>query len=160
MADENKPTVDETPISPSRPYPERKNSLEKLLTNRPSPDELKQKNILPNSSAAPAIQAQQKELDKHMRADSLNEKIAHRPSPDELRQKNILPDTSAAPALQAQQKELQKHMRADSLNEKIAHRPSPEELIKEGVLQDDPRSPEEKYAEAIEDEYAKREGGA
>jgi hypothetical protein len=51
-------------------------------------------------------------------------------------------------------------MRADSLNEKIAHRPSPEELIKEGVLQEDPRSPDEKYDEAIEEEYAKREGGA
>jgi hypothetical protein len=42
MADENQPAIDETPISPSRPYPERKNSLEKHLTNRPSPDELKQ----------------------------------------------------------------------------------------------------------------------
>lgn len=51
-------------------------------------------------------------------------------------------------------------MRADTLNEKISHRPSPDELIKEGVLRDDPRSPEEKYAEAIEEEYAKREGGA
>lgn len=51
-------------------------------------------------------------------------------------------------------------MRADSLNEKILHRPSPEELIQEGVLKEDPRSPEEKYAEAIEEEYAKREGGA
>jgi hypothetical protein len=51
-------------------------------------------------------------------------------------------------------------MRQDSLNEKIAHRPSPEELIKEGLLHEDPRSPDEKYAEAIEDEYAKREGGA
>jgi hypothetical protein len=56
--------------------------------------------------------------------------------------------------------QLEKHMRQDSLNEKIAHRPSPEELIKEGLLREDPRSPEEKYAEAIEDEYAKREGGA
>ncbi|KAB5566972.1 hypothetical protein GE09DRAFT_751490 [Coniochaeta sp. 2T2.1] len=118
MADsnENQPSIDETPISPSRPYPERKNSLEKHLHNRPSPDELRQKNILPNSSAAPALQAHQKELDLHMRADSLNEKIAHRPSPDEL--------------------------------------------VKEGVLKADPRSPEEKYDEAIEDEYAKREGGA
>jgi hypothetical protein len=56
--------------------------------------------------------------------------------------------------------QLEKHMRADSLNEKIAHRPSPEVLIKEGVLHEDPRSPEDKYAEAIEEEYAKREGGA
>lgn len=53
-------------------------------------------------------------------------------------------------------------MRADSLNEKIAHRPSPDELIKKGVLgaDEDPRSPDEKYQEAIEEEYAKREGGA
>lgn len=48
-------------------------------------------------------------------------------------------------------------MRADTLNDKIAHRPSPEEMVKKGVLEDDPRSPDEKYAEAIEDEYAKRE---
>lgn len=53
-------------------------------------------------------------------------------------------------------------MRVDSLNEKIAKRPSPDELIKKGVLaaDEDPRSPSEKYQEAIEDEYAKREGGA
>lgn len=51
-------------------------------------------------------------------------------------------------------------MRADSLNEKISHRPAPEKLIQEGVLHEDPRSPEEKYEEAIEEEYAKREGGA
>jgi len=51
-------------------------------------------------------------------------------------------------------------MRQDSLNEKIAHRPSPDDLLKKDILHDDPRSPEEKYAEAIEDEYAKREGGA
>ena len=51
-------------------------------------------------------------------------------------------------------------MRADSLNDKISHRPSPEKLVKEGVLHEDPRSADDKYAEAIEDEYAKREGGA
>lgn len=94
---------------------------------------------------------------------------------------NILPNSHAAPSLQEKQKEvcilspctrtwitvlirprlqLQKHMRADSLNDKISHRPTPEKLLKEGVLHDDPRSPDEKYAEAIEEEYAKREGGA
>jgi len=94
---------------------------------------------------------------------------------------NILPASTAAPGIQAQQREvsgvleakgqlgltpgscshqLAKHMRADSLNEKIAHRPAPEEVIEKHILHDDPRSPEEKYAEAIEDEYAKREGGA
>ncbi|KAM7220812.1 hypothetical protein V8F06_003881 [Rhypophila decipiens] len=108
--------VDETPISPSRPNPGRKNSLEQHLM--------------------------------------------HRPERHELVEKNILPASNAAPGLQAHQKELEKHMRADSLNEKIAHRPSPEALLKEGVLHEDPRSAEEKYAEAMEEEYAKREGGA
>ncbi|KAH8881658.1 hypothetical protein GQ53DRAFT_467864 [Thozetella sp. PMI_491] len=118
MADENqsKPPVDESPISPSRPNAARKNSLEQHLM--------------------------------------------HRPDRQELVEKNILPKSTAAPGLQAQQKELEKNMRADTLNEKISHRPSPEALLKDGVLHEDPRSPEEKYAEAIEDEYAKREGGA
>ena len=47
-------------------------------------------------------------------------------------------------------------MRADALNEKIAHRPSPEELKKKGLLDDD----EMTYEEKMEEEYAKREGGA
>jgi RPEL repeat len=53
-------------------------------------------------------------------------------------------------------------MRADSLNEKIAHRPTAETLIKEGVLYEDPTSPsnDKLYEERIEEEYAKREGGA
>jgi hypothetical protein len=51
-------------------------------------------------------------------------------------------------------------MRADSLNEKISHRPKPEDLIKEGILNEDPTSPDKQYEERIEEEYAKREGGA
>lgn len=51
-------------------------------------------------------------------------------------------------------------MRVDSLNEKILHRPSPEELVKQGVLHEDPTSPDGTYEEKMEDEYAKREGGA
>ncbi|KAI0121158.1 hypothetical protein BJ170DRAFT_148143 [Xylariales sp. AK1849] len=117
MASDSRPqTVDETPISPSRPDHGRKNSLENHL--------------------------------------------AHRPDRSELIEKNILPASTAAPGLQEKQKELEKHMRADSLNDKIANRPPPEKLVEEGVLREDPRSPEDKYAEAIEDEYAKREGGA
>jgi len=118
MADHGDPAapIDETPISLSRPNPGRKNSLEHHLS--------------------------------------------HRPERQELVDKNILPDSTAAPGLQAHQKELARHMRADSLNEKIAHRPSPEALLKEGVIHEDPRSAEDKYAEAIEEEYAKREGGA
>jgi hypothetical protein len=82
---------------------------------------------------------------------------------------NILPTSTAAPGIQANARELEKHMRADSLNEKISHRPKPEELIKEGILQEDPTSPDKEtaqaandklYEERIEEEYAKREGGA
>jgi hypothetical protein len=62
-------------------------------------------------------------------------------------------------------------MRADSLNEKISHRPKPEDLIKEGILTEDPteisdadkekeKEAERLYEERIEEEYAKREGGA
>ncbi|KAI0876970.1 hypothetical protein GGS24DRAFT_498409 [Hypoxylon argillaceum] len=91
---------------------------------------------------------------------SLEQHLKQRPDRSELVDKNILPDSTAAPGLQEKQKELAKHMRADSLNEKISHRPSPDQLLKNGVLHDDPRSAEEKYAEAIEEEYAKREGGA
>ncbi|KAI1309931.1 hypothetical protein F5Y03DRAFT_347889 [Xylaria venustula] len=91
---------------------------------------------------------------------SLEQHLKGRPDRSELVDKNILPESNAAPSLQEKQKELAKHMRADSLNDKISHRPSPEQLLENGVLHDDPRSPDEKYAEAIEDEYAKREGGA
>ncbi|PSR88808.1 hypothetical protein BD289DRAFT_366669 [Coniella lustricola] len=96
------------------------------------------------------------------RRNSLEKHLAHRPERAELIEKNILPASNAAPGLQAQQKELEMRMRADSLNEKIAKRPSPDELIQKGVLsaEEDPRSPDEKYQEAIEEEYAKREGGA
>ncbi|KAK4187818.1 hypothetical protein QBC35DRAFT_220639 [Podospora australis] len=112
----NEGNVDKTPISPSRPNVERKNSLEHHL--------------------------------------------AHRPERQELVDRNILPASTAAPGIQAQQRELEKHMRADSLNEKIAHRPAPETVLEKHILHEDPRSPEDKYAEAIEEEYAKREGGA
>ncbi|KAI1375487.1 RPEL repeat protein [Hypoxylon crocopeplum] len=94
------------------------------------------------------------------RRNSLEQHLQHRPDRSELVEKNILPASNAAPSLQEKQKELEKHMRADSLNEKISHRPAPEKLIQDGLLHEDPRSPEEKYEEAIEDEYAKREGGA
>ncbi|KAJ6443080.1 RPEL repeat protein [Purpureocillium lavendulum] len=113
---ENAAPVDETPISPIRPDNVRKNSLENHLM--------------------------------------------HRPNRAELVEKNILPESSAAPGLLAHQKELQRNMLEDKLNDKISHRPDPEALVKGGVLHEDPRSAEEKYEEAIEEEYAKREGGA
>ena len=47
-------------------------------------------NILPNSTAAPALQGHQKELEKHMRADSLEHKLQNRPKPEELVKEGIL----------------------------------------------------------------------
>ena len=47
-------------------------------------------NILPDSTAAPGILAQQKSLDRHMRADSLEQKLQARPKPDELVKEGIL----------------------------------------------------------------------
>ncbi|KAI2604322.1 uncharacterized protein GGS25DRAFT_507736 [Hypoxylon fragiforme] len=94
------------------------------------------------------------------RRNSLEQHLQHRPDRSELVEKNILPASNAAPGLQEKQRELERHMRADSLNDKISHRPAPEKLIQNGVLHEDPRSPEQKYEDAIEEEYAKREGGA
>jgi hypothetical protein len=47
-------------------------------------------NILSPTSTAPALQAQQKALERHMRADSLEHKLQQRPKPDELVKDGIL----------------------------------------------------------------------
>lgn len=47
-------------------------------------------NILPVSNAAPALQGQQRELEKHMRADSLEQKLQQRPRLEELVKEGIL----------------------------------------------------------------------
>jgi hypothetical protein len=45
--------VDESPISPTRAGPERRNSLEKRLAQRPDVQDLKNRNILLDTNAAP-----------------------------------------------------------------------------------------------------------
>lgn len=50
-------------------------------------------NILPSVNAAPAIQAQARELQKHMRADSLEQRIQHRPQPEMLIAQGILEES-------------------------------------------------------------------
>ncbi|KAL2757018.1 hypothetical protein ACRALDRAFT_1062654 [Sodiomyces alcalophilus JCM 7366] len=83
--------VDEAPISPTdSSAPARRNSIEYHLLHRPAREELIQKNILPESAAAPSLLAQQKDLAKHMRADSLSDKISHRPPPETLLEKGVL----------------------------------------------------------------------
>lgn len=49
-----------------------------------------QRNILPSSTAAPALQEKQRELEHHMRADSLEKGLQSRPNPNELVKKGIL----------------------------------------------------------------------
>ena len=47
--------VDETPISPVRGPLDRRNSLEKHLTNRPEAQDLKNRHILLDTTAAPYV---------------------------------------------------------------------------------------------------------
>ncbi|CAK7245780.1 MAG: Peptidyl-prolyl cis-trans isomerase fpr2 [Sporothrix thermara] len=85
--------VDKSPISPAHPDSQvRRNSLEHYLQNRPHREELVQ-----NSTAAPGLQAQQKQLEKSMRVDSLNDKISNRPSPEELIKKGVLDEDPRSP---------------------------------------------------------------
>ncbi|KAI4735273.1 hypothetical protein E4T50_14217 [Aureobasidium sp. EXF-12298] len=128
MSNEMPPTTT-SPISL-----ERRNSLEKAIQNRPEAHELREKHIL-LSNAAPALHAQQQELQRHRITDSLNKAIASRPDKDELVERNILPDSTAAPALQSHQRELAAAMRRDSIEKHLQTRPSPAELIKEGILE-------------------------
>lgn len=65
-------------------------NLKKGLEKRPDKESLVERNILPDSTAAPALQEKQKELEKHMRADSLEKGLQNRPSPDELVKEGIL----------------------------------------------------------------------
>jgi hypothetical protein len=65
-------------------------NLKKGLAHRPERDDLVQRNILPQSTAAPALQGHQKELDLHMRADSLEKGLQSRPDPEILVKKGIL----------------------------------------------------------------------
>jgi len=46
--------------------------------------------ILPAINAAPALQANARQLEKHMRADSLEHKIQNRPRPEQLIEQGIL----------------------------------------------------------------------
>jgi hypothetical protein len=48
--------VDATPISPTRAHPERRNSLEKHLQQRPEAQDLKNRNILLDTNAAPYVE--------------------------------------------------------------------------------------------------------
>ncbi|KAK0357260.1 hypothetical protein LTR91_004423 [Friedmanniomyces endolithicus] len=126
----NTDSVDTTPISQL----ERRNSLEKHLQTRPEEQDLKNRHILLDTTAAPALQAKQAGLERQRITDNLKKGLSKRPEKEDLVEKNILPDSSAAPALLEKQRELQRHMRANSLEKSLQARPKPEELVREGIL--------------------------
>lgn len=47
-------------------------------------------NILPSTTTAPGLQAQARELERHMRVDSLEQKVRNRPGVEELIERGIL----------------------------------------------------------------------
>ncbi|KKY17979.1 putative rpel repeat protein [Phaeomoniella chlamydospora] len=124
MADDLSTGVDRSPINTL----ERRNSLEKHLQTRPEPQDLKDRHILLDTNAAPALQAAQQELERQKATDSLKKQLEKRPDRDELVERQ---------ASHRYEKELEKHMRADSLEHKLQNRPKPEELVKEGILEPD-----------------------
>jgi len=131
--DLQKTPTDEAPTSPL----ERQQSLEKHLQTRPDAQDLKNRNILLDTNAAPSLQAAALELERQRATNSLRKGLERRPDREELVERNILSSTTAAPALQAQRKELERHMRKDSLDKKLQNRPKAEELIKGGILETD-----------------------
>ncbi len=70
-------------------------NLKKGLEKRPEREDLVQRNILPQSTAAPALQGHQKELEKNMRANNLEKGLQGRPDPEELVKKGILETPTA-----------------------------------------------------------------
>ena len=102
--------------------------------HRPEEQDLKNRHILLDTTAAPALQARQQELERQRITDNLKKGLDKRPEKEQLMERNILPDSHAAPALQEKQKELDKHMRADSLEKGLQHRPDPKDLVGKGIL--------------------------
>lgn len=65
-------------------------SLNKAIASRPEKEELIERNILPDSTAAPALQSHQRELAAAMRRDSIEKHLQTRPTPAELIEEGIL----------------------------------------------------------------------
>lgn len=69
MADQHQ---DEVSVDASSPNPlQRQNSLEKHLQTRPDEQDLKNRHILLDTTAAPALQAKQAELERQRITDNL-----------------------------------------------------------------------------------------
>ena len=78
QTENNAPLVDTTPLNPTTSR-ERRDSLEKHLQNRPGEQDLKDRHILLDTNAAPALQAKQAELERQRVSDSLKKGLEKRP---------------------------------------------------------------------------------
>jgi hypothetical protein len=78
--------VDISPISTS----DRRNSLEKHLQTRPEEQDLKNRHILLDTTAAPALQAKQLELERQRATDNLKKGLEKRPERGELVERKFM----------------------------------------------------------------------
>ena len=88
MSNENQPIQSDAPtdvpsISPVEKT-QRRDSLEKHLQSRPNAQELKDKNILLDTNAAPGLQAAQHDLERQRATDNLRKGLEKRPDREEL----------------------------------------------------------------------------
>lgn len=69
---------------------ERRYSLEKHLEHRPDAQDLKNRNILLDTNAAPALQSKALELERQRATDSLRKGLEKRPEREELVERESL----------------------------------------------------------------------
>ncbi|GJJ06444.1 hypothetical protein Clacol_000636 [Clathrus columnatus] len=74
----------------SKPSSDVRKNLERKLSLRPEKQELVERNILKDSTIAPALQAAQVELERSQLEDRLDRAIRDRPKPEELVKEGIL----------------------------------------------------------------------
>jgi len=72
--------------------------LEQKLAQRPDTQELRDRNILKNTTVAPALQAAQEKLQRSQLEDKLSDALAKRPRPEELIKEGILQPDEAPPS--------------------------------------------------------------
>lgn len=88
---EQQPNTTESGIDSSSLSPlERRNSLEKHLQQRPEAEDLKNRHILLDTTAAPALQAKQAELERQRITDNLKKGLSKRPEKEELVERALL----------------------------------------------------------------------
>ncbi|KZV81102.1 hypothetical protein EXIGLDRAFT_392495 [Exidia glandulosa HHB12029] len=86
--------IDEQPVAQT----EVKHKLERALSDRPDKQELVDRNILKDTTVAPALQAAQDKLQRSQLEDKLDQALQHRPKPEELIKDGILTPDEAPPS--------------------------------------------------------------